>query len=263
LEDSVPPGEKVASREVAKEWVPELHRQSPKDGRRIMVRVNSLDTGLTRDEVQSLLGPELYGISLGKPESVWDIREMDRIISAEESAAGLPPGQVKLIPWIENAKAVMAAQEIAAASRRVVAIAFGAEDYTNDMGVQRTDLGEEVYFPRARVPVAARASAVASLDSPFVGFRDPEGLRRDAQRARQLGYTGKFAIHPVQIDIINETFSPLPADVEYARQVVAAWERAEAEGRGSVDLDGRMIDVPVLKRARNLLAFAEAIAAQG
>jgi citrate lyase subunit beta/citryl-CoA lyase len=81
--------------------------------------------------------------------------------------------------------------------------------------------------------------------------------------SRQLGYTGKFAIHPVQIDIINETFSPLPADVEYARQVVAAWERAEAEGRGSVDLDGRMIDVPVLKRAQNLLVFAEAVAAQG
>ncbi len=262
LEDSVPPAEKVAARDVAKEWVPRLNRESAKNGRRIMVRVNSLDTGLTQDEVQAVVGPDLYGISLGKPESIWDIREADRILSAGESSAGLEPGQVKLIPWIENAKAVMAAQQIGAAARRIVAIAFGAEDYTNDMGVQRTDMGEEVYFPRASVPVAAKAAGVASLDSPFVAFRDPEGLRRDAQVARQMGYTGKFAIHPSQLDIINETFSPSPEDMEYARQVVAAWNRAEAEGRGSVDLDGRVIDVPVLKRAQNLLALAEAVESQ-
>ena len=262
LEDSVPPAEKVAARDVAKEWVPRLSRESAKNSRRIMVRVNSLDTGLTQDEVQSVVGPDLYGISLGKPDSVWDIREADRIISAAESSAGLEPGQIKLIPWIENAKAVMAAQQLGEASRRIVAIAFGAEDYTNDMGVQRTDTGEEVYFPRASVPVAAKAAGVASLDSPFVGFRDPEGLRRDAQVARQMGYTGKFAIHPSQLDIINETFSPSQHDIEYARQVVAAWNRAEAEGRGSVDLDGRMIDVPVLKRAQNLLALAEAVESQ-
>ena len=125
----------------------------------------------------------------------------------------------------------MAAQQIAEASPRIVAIAFGAEDYTNDMGVRRTDTGNEVYLPRSTVPVAARAARVASLDSPFVAFRDPEGLRQDAQLSRQLGYTGKFAIHPDQLEIINQTFGPSPEDVEYARRVVEAWSRAEAEGR--------------------------------
>jgi citrate lyase subunit beta/citryl-CoA lyase len=149
--------------------------------------------------------------------------------------------------------------QMAAASPRIVAIAFGAEDYTNDMGVQRTDSGEEVHFPRAMVAIAARAAGVASLDRPYVAFRNPEGLRQDAQVARQLGYNGKFAIHPSQIDIINEIFSPRPEDVEYARQVVAAWKEAEAAGRGSLDLNGRMVDVPVVKRAQNLLALVESI----
>ena len=153
----------------------------------------------------------------------------------------------------------MGAQEIAVASPRIVAIAFGAEDYTNDMGIRRTDTGQEVYFPRSIVPVAARAAGVASLDSPYVLFRDEEGLRNDAQVSRQLGYAGKFAIHPAQLEIINETFGPSPEEVDYARRVVEIWSRAEAEGRGSVALDGRMIDVPVLKRAENLLALAEAI----
>ena len=103
--------------------------------------------------------------------------------------------------------------------------------------------------------------AMASLDSPFVLFRDPDGLRRDSQVSRQLGYTGQFAIHPDQLEIINETFGPSPEEVDYARRVVEAWSLAEAEGRGSVALDGRMIDVPVLKRAQNLLSVAEAIEA--
>lgn len=263
LEDSVPPAEKAIARELAKEWVPRLNRKGPIVGRKIMVRVNSLDTGLTQDELAAVIGPDLFGISLGKPESAWDIKEADRIIAALESSAGVEPGQVKLIPWIENARAVMAVQQIAAASPRIVGIAFGAEDYTNDMGVRRSDTGEEVYYPRSLLPVAARAAGVTSLDSPFVRFQDPEGLAQDAQEARRLGYTGKFAIHPSQLEVINETFSPSLEEFEYARQVLEAWGRAEAVGRGSVALDGRMIDVPVLKRAQNLIAIAEAIEQRG
>lgn len=258
LEDSVPPAEKVAARDVARQWVPKLRRS----GRTVMVRVNSLDTGLTGSEVAALAGPDLYGFSIGKTESVWDMREADRIVAAAETSGGLDQGGIKLIPWIENAKAVLACQEIAVASSRIIAIAFGAEDYTNDMGVRRTDTGREVQFPRSVVPVAARAAGVASLDSPFVRFRDPDGLREDCQVSRQMGYTGRFAIHPSQLEIVNETFSPSPDEVDYARQVVEAWDRAEAEGRGSVALDGRMIDVPVLRRARNLLSQADAIQAR-
>lgn len=255
LEDSVPPGEKATAREVAREWVPKL-RQA---GQRVMVRVNSLDTGLTKDELAAVISPDLHGISLGKVETPDDVRDTDRMITAMESAAGMDAGQVKLIPWIENARAVMSAHQLAAASPRIIGIAFGAEDYTDDMGVERTDSGEEVYFARATVAVAARAAEVASLDSPFVAFRDPKGLEQDARQGRRLGYTGKFAIHPDQLDGINKVFSPSAEEVDYARKVMDAWDEAESQGRGSADLDGRMIDVPVVKRARNLLALAEAM----
>ncbi len=258
LEDSVPPSEKLAARDLAHDWVPTLANE----GQKVMVRVNSLDTGLTRDELTSVVGPGLSGISLGKVDSPWDIHEAERILAPLESRAGLEPGSIGIIPWIENAQAVVNLHQIASSSPRILALAFGAEDYTNDLGVQRTDMGEEVYFPRAAVAVAARAAKVASLDSPFVAFRDPEGLKKDAGRARQLGYTGKFAIHPSQLDIINETFSPLAEDVEYAHQVVEAWNQAESAGRGSLDLNGRMVDVPVVKRAQNLLALAESISRQ-
>ena len=258
LEDSVPPGEKAAACEMAAEWVPRLAAA----GRRVMVRVNSLDTGLTSPELDMVVCPELAGISVGKGDSAWDLQQVDRLLGPLESRIGIPRGTIKLVPWIETAMAIVHVYEMARASQRIVGVAFGAEDYTNDMGVIRTDFGEECYYARSAVAVAARAARVAALDGPFVRFRDPDGLRTDAGTARQIGFTGKFAIHPAQIDIINETFSPHPDDVEYARTVVAAWEEAESAGRGSLSIDGRMVDVPVVKRAQNLLALVEAIAAQ-
>ena len=255
LEDSVPPAEKSAARDLAAQWIPALRRA----GKRVMVRANSLDTGLTHDELAAVLSPDLYGVSVGKTESAWDLKEIERIITPLEASAGLEYGQIKIIPWIESARAVINVHDMAAASPRIVGIAFGAEDYTNDMGIQRTDAGEEVYYPRAAVAVAARATGIAALDSPYVAFRNPEGLLQDAGVARQLGYSGKFAIHPSQIETINKAFSPLDEDVAYARQVVAAWDEAESAGRGSLALDGKMVDVPVVKRAQNLLALAKAI----
>ncbi len=259
LEDSVPSREKASARGMAKEWVPALSRQ----GQRVMVRVNSLDTGLTRSELETLVSPDLYGISLGKVESKWNIRDVDRMLSAIEPLAGVELGSTKVVAWAETASALVDARDIADSSQRVIALAFGAEDFTNDMGIERSDSGDEVQVPRSLVPVAARAANVASLDSPFVAFQDPEALRADAQKARRMGFTGKHAIHPAQLDIINEVFSPAPDEVAYARRIMDAWDKAEAEGRGSLALDGRMVDVPVVKRAQNLLAFADAIEAQG
>ena len=255
LEDSVPPGEKVAARAVAAEWIPRLHQT----GQRVMARVNSLDTGLIRDEMAALISPHLYGVSVGKTESASDLREIEGIISPLEIGANLEAGHVSLIPWIESAKAIVNVNEIATALVRTVAIAFGAEDYTNDMGIQRTDDGEEVYHARSTVAIAARAAGIASLDSPYVAFRNPDGLKKDAGVARQMGYTGKFAIHPAQVETINEVFSPNPEDVAYARRVMEAWQEAEANGRGSLSLDDKMVDVPVVKRAQNLLALVDEI----
>ena len=255
LEDSVPPGEKVAARDVAAEWAPKLR----KAGQRVMVRCNSLDTGLTQVELAAVISPNLYGFSVGKTESAWDLQQIDGIASNLEGRAGLEVGSLKLIPWIESARAMVSINEMATATGRTIALAFGAEDFTNDMGIQRTDDGVEVYHSRCTVAIAARAAGLASLDSPYVAFRNPEGLRQDAAAARRMGYTGKFAIHPSQVSTINELFSPLPEDVAYARRVMDAWHEAEAGGRGSLALDGKMVDVPVVKRAQNLLALVDEI----
>lgn len=258
LEDSVHPGGKENARELAKKWVPILHRE----GQRVIVRVNSLDTGLTRPELEAVVSPELYGISLGKVESTWNMNDLDRMLNAIEPSAGVESGSTKVVAWAETASAMVDARDIAKSSSRVIALAFGAEDFTNDMGIERSDTGEEVQVPRSLVPIAAKAANVASLDSPFVLFQDPDALRADAMCARQMGYTGKHAIHPSQLEIINEVFSPSVEEVAYARRIMEAWDEAEAAGRGSLALDGRMVDVPVVKRAQNLLAFADAIEAK-
>ncbi len=259
LEDSVPDSEKAAARELARELVPTL--AAP--GRKTLARVNSLETGLTAAEIRAVVSPGLYGVSLGKVDSPWHVEECHRLLSVEEERLGMPAGVVKIIPWIESAAAVLRMPDIAAASPRVVALAFGAEDYTNDMGLRRTEEGREVSLPRAMTPIVARVAGIVALDTPYVRFRDPEGLRRESEEALSLGYKGKFTIHPGQLDTVNAVFSPREEDVAQARRVVEAWERAEAQGRGSLALDGAMVDVPVVKRAYNLLRLAQEIGAKG
>ena len=252
LEDSVPAAEKTAARELVGELAPSLSST----GRKVMVRVNSLDTGLTGEDLRAVVNHQLYGVSLGKVDSPWHIREFHRLLEVEETRLAMPLGKIKIIPWIESAAGILCMADIAGASPRVVVLAFGAEDYTNDMGLQRTDGGEEVRLPRAMVPIAARAAGIVALDTPYVRFRDTDGLRREAEAALSLGYKGKFSIHPAQLATINTVFTPKEEDLEYARRVVQAWEEAESQGRGALVLDGNMVDVPVVKRAYNLLGLA-------
>ena len=179
LEDSVPPGEKGAACEMAVEWVPKLHAA----GRRVMVRVNSLDTGLTADELSAVVSPVLAGISIGKGDTRWDLQQIDRLLAPLENSAGISPGSIRVVPWIETAMAIVHVYEMASASQRVAGIAFGGEDYTNDMGIIRNDFGEESYFARSSVAIAAKAAGVAALDGPFVGFRRPR--RAEEGRSRR------------------------------------------------------------------------------
>ena len=256
LEDSVPLKEKERAREIVGQVVKTLAQR----GQAVIPRINALDTGLAGSDLAAVMCPEVYGISVGKVESPWEIGQISSMLEATERRAGLPVGHTRIIPWLESAKGIMLAYEIAQASPRIVGVAFGAEDFTNDMGIQRTEEGEEVTFPRARVAVAARAAEVLGFDTPYVNFRNPEGLQRDVQVALRLGFKGKFAIHPSQLDAINSMFSPSSEEIEYARRVVEAFEEAESRGSGATSLDGKMIDVPIVKRARNLLAQSDSIA---
>ena len=199
MEDSVPFEEKINARTVTASYLSRLKET----GTLVIPRVNSLDSGLLEDDLAAVVGPHIFGVSVGKIESAIDVDRVSGVIAELEDAAGLETGQTKLIPWIETASAIVNAYQICIASPRIVGVAFGAEDYTNDMGIERRADDSEIAYPRNAVCVAARAADVLTLDTPYFSFRDPDGLRLDAQGARGTGFKGKFAIHPAQIDIIK------------------------------------------------------------
>jgi citrate lyase subunit beta/citryl-CoA lyase len=252
LEDSVPLDEKENARAVTADLLPRLAAAGPL----VIPRVNALDTGLIDDDLAAVVGPHIFAVSVGKVKSAADVQRISDALRSLERKTGLEDGRVKLVLWLETAQAIVNAYQVCAASPRVVAVAFGAEDFTNDMGIERTRGNSEIEYPRRVVTVAARAADVLALDTPYFAFRDPDGLRDEAREARGFGFTGKFAIHPAQIEIIREAFSPSDEEVAHARRVVAAFEEAEKAGRGSTSLDGEVIDLPVVRRARGLLAMA-------
>ena len=259
MEDSVPLEEKAQARHVTASFLPQLAQT----GSLVIPRVNALETGLLADDLAAVVGPHIYGVSVGKIYTARDVQTIANHLARLEQQAGLSVGQVKLVLWIETAMAIVHAYEICTASPRIVGVAFGAEDFTNDMGVTRTEDDSEVLVPRSIMCIAARAADVLALDTPYFRFRDPDALQQNALASKSLGFKGKFAIHPAQIDIINTTFSPSPADIAYAQRVVAAFEEAERQGRGSTSLDGKVIDVPVVKRARALLDVAASLPRRG
>ena len=252
MEDAVPAGEKESARTVTAYFLPRLGAAGPL----VIPRVNPVDSGLLEDDLVAVVGPHIYGVSVGKTDGADQVRRISDLIDALEKRVGLEVGRTRLVPWIESAMALVNAYEICSASPRVVAVAFGAEDFTNDMGIVRTGDDVEIGYPRSVVCVAAGAAGVLALDTPYFKLRDLDGLRRDARAARRYGFRGKFAVHPDQIDVINEAFAPSAEEIEHARRVVAAFEEAERSGRGATSLDGEVIDAPVVKRARNLLGLA-------
>lgn len=253
MEDSVPDLEKESARKTVRAFLPELRAVSSL----VIPRVNSMATGLTRADLEAVIGPNIDGISIGKIDTPGDISEVSLLIARLEERAGLPVGHLKLIPWIETAKAVVNCHDICIASKRIVAVAFGGEDFTNDMGIERLPDDMQLVYARSALCTAARAAEVSALDTPYFRFRDIEGLRSNSITAKRLGFKGRFAIHPAQIDTINECFSPSREEIEQARRIVAAYEEAESRGRGSTSLDGLVIDVPVVKRARAVLELAD------
>ena len=255
MEDSVPATEKRAARDTVADHLSLLAAT----GAAVIPRVNDLASGLIEDDLAAVVGPHVHGVSVGKIDCAEDIRRVSLMLDSLEDAAGLERGAVGLIPWIETARGIVNAYAICSASPRIMAAGFGAEDFTNDMEIERTDTDDEIAYPRAAVCIAARAARVPALDTPFFRFRDIEGLRRDAMRARGMGFRGKFAIHPAQVQPIAEAFAPTEGELGNARRVVEAFELAEREGRASTSLDGMVIDVPVVRRARALLETAASI----
>ena len=185
-------------------------------------------------------------------------RAARRLFDMEEKL-GMERNSVRLIPLIETALGVENAFEIASASPRVEAIFLGGEDLTADLRCKRTKEGREIFYARSRMVCAARAAGVEVYDTPFTDVNDDEGIYDDARCAKSLGFTGKSAISPRHVKAINEVFSPTLQEIDYAYEVMEAIREGERQGKGAVALRGKMIDAPIVARAQQTIAMAEAL----
>lgn len=250
LEDSVPAAEKEAARSRAAQALTAL----PRTGYLLFVRVNGLSTGLLEDDLIAVVRPGLDGIILSKTESPDHVRRADHYLTILERQRGLPAGAVRLIALIESAAGIARAFEACAASPRLCAALFGAEDFATDMGVERTGEGREVLWARSLLAVACRAAGIAAIDTPATAYADEAALEADMLLGRSLGYSGKLCIHPAQVPLANRIFSPSPAQLQAARLLVETFEReALAKGRASIAIGGKMVDTPMYERAKRLL----------
>ncbi|MGQ9653818.1 MAG: HpcH/HpaI aldolase/citrate lyase family protein [Thermodesulfobacteriota bacterium] len=266
LEDGCPMGEKETARVFARDAMPIIREQ----GLHVFVRVNSLDTRMTAQDLAYVVTQGLEGIVLPKTETAEEIRTLDAMLAKREEAKGLEEGQTAIMALIESPLGVLNVREIIGASPRVIGVAFGAGDYSREMGAGMgvTRVPPEEYFTmtlaaRSALAMAARASGIHAIDTPFFGLViDMDGLVRESGKVKLLGFSGKQLTHPRHVAPVNEVFSPAAEDVELARQVVAAYAEAQAKGLGATSVGGRMIDYGSFKRAKALLGLDEAIRAR-
>ncbi|OGO49821.1 MAG: hypothetical protein A2148_07510 [Chloroflexi bacterium RBG_16_68_14] len=255
LEESVLPDEKPSARGLVRDAVGRLAGE----GRTVHVRVNSIGSGETRLDLAAAVRPGLAGVLLAKTESAQDVRQIDVLLREQELARDIKPGTIELVVAIESAQALLRCQEMGRASTRLVALMLGGEDFSFDMGVARTREGRELEYARYVIATCARASGLVALDTPWADIQDIEGLVADAQRAKAVGFGGKYVIHPSHLEPVHRVFSPGEEEVASARRLLAAWEEALARGEGAVQFEGRMVDRPIAERARRVIEQAEAM----
>lgn len=257
LEDGVPPDEKDRARAAV---AAVLGRPSNGEGPVRYVRVNR-DPAARDADLAAVLRPGLEGIVAPKIDHADEIAALSRDLDEREDAAGMERGVIRVIASIESARGLLDARAIAASADRVIALLFGAEDFARDLALPAVREAEaaELVYPRSAVVVAAVAANKYAIDGIWPDVRDGDGLRRDALQGRRLGFIGKSLIHPGQIDTINDVFSPSAAEVSYAERVVNAFDGAQLKGDGAIALDGKMLDQPIVERARRTLALNAAV----
>lgn len=254
LEDAVAPTEKDAARILVRNAITSLGYT-----REVIVRINPVESPYWQKDLRAIIPVKPDMIMPTKVGCAADVKIVADFITQLEKEFGMEEGGVKMIPLIETALGVENAYEIASADSRVTAIFLGGEDFTADMRCKRTKGGTEIFYARSRMVLAARAAGVDVYDTPWTDVEDYDGLIEDAKFAKSLGFTGKSSISPRHIPFINEVFSPTEEEIQYARDVFACIEKAKAEGKGVVSLRGKMIDAPIVARARQVLEAAEAI----
>ncbi|STO70377.1 citrate (pro-3S)-lyase subunit beta [Avibacterium paragallinarum] len=221
-----------------------------------VVRVNPLDSAFGLDDLNAVVRAGVGIVRLPKTDTAQDVVDMDNAIAEIEKQCGRVVGSTKLLAAIESPLGVTQANEIAKASSRLIGIALGAEDYVRNLKTERSPDGVELLFARCTILQAARAAGIMAFDTVFSNADDEEGFLREASLIKQLGFDGKSLINPRQIELIHNLYAPSQKDVDFAKRVISAAEQAEKEGLGVVSLNGKMVDSPIIERAKLVLQRA-------
>jgi citrate lyase subunit beta/citryl-CoA lyase len=256
LEDSITPERKQNARAAALEFLQAQH--AAKQRPRLLVRINGLDTGMTDADLAAIVPGKPDAVVFPKAEGGSSVVHLDAKLTAQEAIAGLPEGSIKILAQaVESAAGLFAAGTFREVSRRLIGMTWGPEDLSAELGAETNrdaagHLTEPYRLARNMCLYGAAAAKLPAIETVYVDFRNSEGLRRDTQDARRDGFSGRLAIHPAQVPVINEVFTPSPEQIAKAKVVVAAF--AAQPGAGTIGIDGKMFDRPHLIRAQRLLA---------
>ena len=249
LEDAVSPGEKDSARILVRN----ILSRGNFDNVENVVRINALNTEYWKKDLDEILPVGIDVVLVPKAECKEDIHRVESYMEEVGKRLNIDIDNVLIMPLIESALGIENAFEIGKASKKITGLFLGAEDLTADLGAKRTKQGDEIFYSRSRLVVAGKAAGVDVIDTPFTDVNDDEGLMIDARFAKDLGFTGKSLISPRHIDIVNKVFTPSLEDYQYAKRVLYTIEKAEKEGKGVVALDGKMIDAPIVDRAKQVI----------
>ncbi|AKI38687.1 TPA: citrate (pro-3S)-lyase subunit beta [Streptococcus pyogenes] len=253
LEDSVSLKEKDTSRALVHFALKTFDYSSVET----VVRVNGLDScGALDIEAVVLAGVNV--IRLPKTETAQDIVDVEAVIERVERENSIEVGRTRIMAAIESAEGVLNAREIAKASKRLIGIALGAEDYVTNMKTRRYPDGQELFFARSMILHAARAAGIAAIDTVYSDVNNTEGFQNEVRMIKQLGFDGKSVINPRQIPLVNEIYTPTEKEIDHSKQVIWAIREAESKGSGVISLNGKMVDKPIVERAERVIALATA-----
>lgn len=250
LEDGVAPNMKVEARQEAARALRTLDFA---DSERL-VRVNAAGSGLELDDLAAVLAAKPDGVVLPKAADATQVSKISKVIAGFEKKQGWKKNSIRLIAQIESALGLVNIKEIAAADPRLDALIFGSEDFASDVGAQRTAEGEEIFYARSAVVAYAAAFGLQAIDMLWTDLKDLAGLQRVAVQGARLGYSGMQVIHPDQIAPVQAAFTPSAKELAAARRVVDAYQQNMRAGRGAFELDGKMVDLPIMKAAQRVLA---------
>lgn len=257
LEDAVAPERKPQARQLVATLLNQPLLNSRGSVPLVYVRINAVTTSFWQEDIAAVVSPALRGIRLAKAESAEEVHAVDAALSKAESMAGIAPGTLTITATIESAAGVMAAGEIARAPR-VEAFTFGAADFARDIGADVDEAETQTLYARSHLVLASRAAGIRPpIASVYTRIKDLEGLRATTEASRRLGFFGRSCIHPSQVSIINEVFTPSAEQVAEAREIIAAFEQAMAAGSAAVAMsNGQFVDQPIVERARAIVALA-------